>query len=122
MNAENLPQLVTSESDVFLPQDKERIAGYLDNAKAANTKKAYQSDWADFEHWCAGRGFAPLPATSACVALYLTKLAARCKVSTVKRRLVSINQAHTATGFTPPTASYGVRETMKRIRRTHAPS
>ena len=34
--------------------------------------RAYRSDWAIFESWCATRGLAPLPATPMTTAAYLT--------------------------------------------------
>jgi hypothetical protein len=43
---------------------------YVRHAKAANTGKAYQSDWASFEKFCQGGKVASLPAAPATVASY----------------------------------------------------
>ena len=38
------------------------VLAAVDASTAANTKKAYRSDWARFTAWTTERGFAPLPA------------------------------------------------------------
>jgi site-specific recombinase XerD len=91
---------------------------YLAHAKAANTIRAYRSDWADFSGWCAERGFTSLPATPETVALYLTESARAVKTSTLQRRLSSISQAHQAAGHESPTRAYAVRMVWAGIRRT----
>jgi hypothetical protein len=48
----------------------------VDASTAANTKKAYVSDWARFTGWAAGRGFPALPAPGLVVAHYVTAAAA----------------------------------------------
>ncbi len=51
------------------------------------------------------------------MALYLTALAERCKVSTLQRRISAISQAHQAAQLDPPTRSLAVRTVMAGIRR-----
>lgn len=36
------------------PDDHERVARYMERASSAATLRAYRSDWAIFETWCAG--------------------------------------------------------------------
>jgi hypothetical protein len=48
---------------------------FTQNSKAANTRRAYQSDWRAFSGWCRKSGFRELPAQSEVVALYLSHLA-----------------------------------------------
>lgn len=90
----------------------EEVAGrakeYIGQAKAANTIKAYRSDWNHFVAWCQDQGLDSLPATPQTVALYLTALAeAGRKASTLQRRLSSISQAHQAAGYPSPTHDIG---------------
>ncbi len=93
--------------------------GYARNAKSANTKKAYRSDWRMFEAWCLFSGVVALPAQPEVVALYISALAKLGKrVSTITRILVSISQAHKLAEYPSPTSSAQVHEIMKGIRRT----
>jgi hypothetical protein len=45
-----------------------------ENAKAPNTRRAYESDWASWEEFCRAHDFVPLPADPEQVTLYLTQL------------------------------------------------
>lgn len=93
---------------------------YIQAAKAANTLRAYRSDWDHFTTWCEGQGFHPLPADPKTVALYISALAdAGRKTSTIRRRLAAISQAHQAAGHESPTRAAAVRETWKGICRKH---
>jgi len=42
----------------------------LHNAKSESTRRAYRSDWQDFERWCAPRGLAVMTADIGTVAAY----------------------------------------------------
>jgi integrase len=92
---------------------------YVQAAKAASTRRAYQTDWRDFQAWCEGSGLESLPAAPETVAFYLTALARRLKVSTLQRRISAISQAHQAAQRESPTKSIAVRTVMAGIRRTH---
>jgi integrase len=87
-------------------------------AKSRATLRAYRTDWAHFETWCAAHGADALPASPETVALYLTDLAAVARPSTLQRRVSSISQAHQAAGFDSPTRDALVRTTLTGIRRT----
>ncbi len=121
MEEHNLPDVISPLTDVFLQQAQDTAAEYAKKSKAENTWKAYQSDFADFTHWCSEHGVACLPATPETVAAYLAHLAPTRKVATIQRRVASISQAHTASGYETPTSSAAVKLTMQGIRRTHAP-
>jgi site-specific recombinase XerD len=90
---------------------------YIRSAKAANTVKAYQSDWAGFEAFCKGREVASLPAAPATVAAYAAEAAHRLKANTVERHLTAISQAHQLAGFPNPGEDKLVRTVMVGIRR-----
>ncbi len=67
-------------------------------SKAHNTLRAYKSDFKDFELFCAKHGFNSLPTDPKIVALYLTYLSKKFKISTLRRRLVSISMVHKLKG------------------------
>ena len=71
----------------------------LQSSKANNTVRAYKSDFNDFGLFCAQNGFKSLPSEPKIVSLYLTHLSTRdIKMSTLKRRLVSIGVIHKLKG------------------------
>ena len=90
---------------------------YARESKAANTRRAYRADWADFTAWCAAHALAALPAAPETVALYLPAQAAQRKPSTLARRLTAIAQAHKTAGHESPTAHPSVRQVVAGIRR-----
>ena len=70
---------------------KDETLRNLENSKAENTVRAYKSDFEDFGLFCAKNGFKSLPSEPKIVSLYLTFLSSKdVKISTIKRRLVSI--------------------------------
>lgn len=91
----------------------EQVAGYVADSLAANTRRAYLSDLAQFEGWGGS-----IPATAETVASYLATNASALSVATLVRRIASISKAHRARGLSSPTASELVRATMRGIRRT----
>ena len=58
--------LVTAEAEatvaVALSAMAAQARDYAQQAKSANTRRAYRSDWADFAVWCQAHGLAALPA------------------------------------------------------------
>jgi integrase len=102
---------------VSLQETIAQAKGYAEQAKAASTRRAYQSDWRDFSAWCELRSLLTLPAAPATLALYLSDLAERCKVSTLERRLATISQAHKAAHLETPTKAAEVRAVLQGIRR-----
>lgn len=97
----------------------EKVKGYISNAKSENTKKAYRSDWRDFELWCQANGLISLPASPATVAAYLSDKATSLKVSSLERRLVAIRQAHAISGHSFEKNNPCISETLKGIKNTH---
>src|SRR4051812_48019891 len=97
----------------------EQARGYLEQSKAANTRRAYASDWRAFTAWCDQHELPSLPSAPETVALYLTTHAGQRKVSTLQRHLVAISHAHAAAGVDSPTTSPTVRAVAAGIRRQH---
>ena len=70
----------------------------LKSSKANNTLRAYKSDFRDFGAFCAKHGLSSLPSEPKIIALYLTHLSKNSKISTIRRRLVSISIVHKLKG------------------------
>lgn len=93
---------------------------YIKEAKAAETRRGYRTDWKHFSEWCRHHARQALPASPETVALYLTACAQTAKASTLQRRLTSISQAHAAAAFSEsPTKTALVRSVFQGIRREH---
>jgi len=90
----------------------------LQSSKANNTVRAYKSDFNDFGLFCAQNGFKSLPTEPKIVSLYLTHLSTRdIKMSTLKRRLVSIGVIHKLKGYYLDTKHPIIIENMMGIKR-----
>jgi site-specific recombinase XerD len=90
----------------------------LKSSKANNTVRAYQSDFKDFGLFCAQNGFKSLPSEPKIVSLYLTYLSTKdSKISTLKRRLVSISVIHRLKGFYLDTKHPTIIENVMGIKR-----
>ena len=90
----------------------------LQSSKAANTVRAYKSDFKDFGLFCAQNGFKSLPSEPKIVSLYLTFLSTKdAKMSTLKRRLVSIGVIHKLKGFYLDTKHPSIIENIMGIKR-----
>ena len=90
----------------------------LKNSKAKNTIRAYKSDFRDFGLFCAQNGFKSIPSEPKIVSLYLTKLSTiDVKMSTIKRRLVSIGIIHRLKGHYLDTKHPSIVENLMGIKR-----
>ena len=90
----------------------------LQNSKAKNTIRAYKSDFNDFSLFCAQNGFKSLPSEPKIISLYLTHLSTKdAKMSTLKRRLVSIGVIHKLKGHYLDTKHPSVIENIMGIKR-----
>jgi len=90
----------------------------LKSSKATNTVRAYKSDFKDFCLFCAQNGFKALPSDPKIVSLYLTYLSTKDnKISTLKRRLVSIGVIHKLKGYYLDTKHPSIKENIMGIKR-----
>ncbi|MDA9889720.1 tyrosine-type recombinase/integrase [Candidatus Pelagibacter sp.] len=90
----------------------------LQSSKARNTIRAYKSDFSDFGLFCAQNGFKSLPSEPKVVSLYLTHLSTKdTKMSTLKRRLVSIGLIHKLKGHYLDTKHPAIIENIMGIKR-----
>ena len=97
---------------------KEETLLNLQNSKAKNTVRAYKSDFNDFGLFCAQNSFKSLPSEPKIVSLYLTYLSTKdVKISTLKRRLVSIGVIHRLKGHYLDTKHPSIIENIMGIKR-----
>ncbi len=90
----------------------------LRNSKSNNTVRAYKSDFKDFGLFCAKNGFKALPSEPKIISLYLTYLSTKeIKISTLKRRLVSIGMIHKLKGHYLDTKHPAIIENIMGIKR-----
>ena len=90
----------------------------LKSSKANNTIRAYKSDFKDFALFCAQNGFKSLPSEPKIISLYLTHLSTKeAKMSTLKRRLVSIGVIHKLQGHYLDTKHPSIIENIMGIKR-----
>jgi site-specific recombinase XerD len=97
---------------------KEETLLNLKSSKASNTVRAYKSDFNDFSLFCIQNGFKQLPSEPKVVSLYLTHLSTKeTKMSTLKRRLVSIGVIHKLKGHYLDTKHPSIIENVMGIKR-----
>ena len=89
----------------------------LRSSKAANTLRAYQSDFKDFSTFCVKNGLSSMPTEPKILALYLTHLSATSKFSTLKRRIASISVIHKMKGHYLDTKHPIIMENLHGIKR-----
>ncbi len=89
----------------------------LKNSKANNTLRAYKSDFKDFGAFCTRHGLNSLPTEPKIISLYLTDLSKKSKISTLRRRLVSISMVHKLRGHYLDTKHPVIIENLMGIKR-----
>ena len=95
----------------------EETLNNLKTSKANNTLRAYRSDYKDFAAFCAKHGFKSMPTDPKIVSLYLTHLSKTSKISTLRRRLVSIGVVHKLKGHYLDTKHPVIIENLMGIKR-----
>ena len=95
----------------------EETLNNLKTSKASNTLRAYRSDFRDFAGFCVKHGFKSMPSDPKIVSLYLTHLSKKSKISTLRRRLVSIGVVHKLKGHYLDTKHPVIIENLMGIKR-----
>jgi site-specific recombinase XerD len=104
-------------TDLKILQD-ETISN-LRSSKANNTLRAYKSDFKDFSLFCIKHNLQSMPSNPNTVSLYLTSLnKLDVKISTLRRRLVSIGVIHKLKGHYLDTKHPIIVENLLGIKRT----
>lgn len=100
--------------------DRSHIAAdrLAEAGRAAATRRAYASDWADFDRWCAEVGEMALPATPDSIARYLAERAATLKTATLERRLAALVDVHRQHGHGLDPKHPAIARVRAGIRRT----
>ena len=107
-----------SEINLDIKKLHEETILNLQSSKADNTVRAYKSDFKDFGLFCGQNGFKSLPTEPKIVSLYLTHLSTKnVKMSTLKRRLVSIGVIHKLKGYYLDTKHPSIIENIMGIKR-----
>ena len=84
-------------TDLKILQDE--TINNLKSSKSQNTLRAYKSDFRDFSLFCIKHGLQSMPSNPNTVSIYLTNLSkSQAKMSTLRRRLVSIGVVHKLKG------------------------
>ncbi len=96
----------------------EETLNNLKTSKSNNTLRAYKSDFKDFGSFCSNHGFNSLPTEPKIVALYITHLSKNSKISTLRRRLVSISMVHKLKGHYLDVKHPIIIENLMGIRRS----
>lgn len=107
----NLPALMEAEMQAAI--------NFALAEKSPATRRAYQSDFKQFEAYCARRDLTAVPATTNTTAAYLAYLATEgLRPSSIQRAAAAIRYAHRLAGHEAPTSAETVKATMRGIRRT----
>ena len=95
----------------------EETLNNLKTSKSNNTLRAYKSDFKDFGSFCVKHDFNSMPTDPKIVSLYLTYLSKKSKISTLRRRLVSIGVVHKLKGHYLDTKHPIIIENLMGIKR-----
>ena len=112
INSNDMNELATDLKSLH-----EETLNNLKSSKANNTLRAYKSDFKDFGAFCVKHGFDSLPTEPKIVSLYLTHLSKNLKMSTLRRRLVSIGIVHKLKGHYLDTKHPVIIENLMGIKR-----
>jgi site-specific recombinase XerD len=86
-------------AEAIQPDDERPDPAHVAASMAANTRRAYDSDWRAWAAWCAATETVVLPAPPRQLVRYLEGLAAGgLKMSSVRRRLAGIARVHRLAG------------------------
>ena len=110
--------VVLNSNNTLSKRNNAEVRRLVLDARAPNTRRAYRSDWKDFEGFCLQANLASMPAAPGCVALYLVELRDRgLKLSTIRRRLAAISTAHKMANVDNPARIQLVSDCLKGIAR-----
>ncbi len=97
-----------------------RAETYARTADAANTLRAYRSDWIHYASWCEAHGFVCAPAAPETVGAYLADMATTLSPATLRRRLAAIGKMHRYNTLPWDPADQAIQRPLRGILRAHA--
>ncbi len=109
---------IACKIDTNIETIKNKALHFISNSKSANTLRAYKSDWKQFEKWCLVHKMISLPASSQTLVLFITHLSGSYKVSSIRRKVACLSEAHRMAGVQNSVHSNIVEETLKGISRS----
>ena len=110
---------VAARADNALKTAIDRARDYAEAAHAPATRRAYRVSWHNFTSYCLAHGFDALPASPQTVALWVTSLAERAKIATIRLSLAAISQKHREMGLESPTTLDMVHRIVRGVARTN---
>ncbi len=112
------PPALRLATDLKDPEARETFE-FAALADAPNTQRAYLADWKHFIAWCKKRNKSPLPVDPDSLAQYVRFCGEKLQLnmSTVRRRLSAITEAHKRNSYPSPCGEWIVTNTMRRLRR-----
>ena len=109
---------IACKIDTNIESIRHKALHFISNSKSPNTLRAYKSDWKQFEKWCFANEMVSLPSSPQTVVFYITHLSGSYKVSSIKRKVACLSEAHRMSGMKNPVHSNIVEETLKGVSRT----
>lgn len=106
-------------SNPFAAEALAAARGYALASLAAETRRAYATDWEDWAAWCQQAACPPLPADPRAVAAYLAALAPRYSRAALQRRLAAIAHAHRLKEIEWSSGHAAIRTVLRGIARQH---
>lgn len=100
IDARLAPDQVVPEASEAYQRALDRASTLESAAWSAETQRAYQSDWVQFERYCAWHGLEALPAAPDTVRAFVAHQfdVEKKKPSTIRRRIIAIRMVHKAFG------------------------
>lgn len=95
----------------------DNILAKFDGAFAANTIRAYRSDFIQYEKWCLKHDNKSIPATAELMASYVDYLSHNAKSATIRRRINSLGTVLNLSKNNDPTKEPEVVLALKRMHR-----
>lgn len=109
---------LTNRPTDIIPADLVEAAQDLfAHARSRRTIETYDQSWRAFVAWARGRDLQPLPATPSTVIAYIVDHETKLAVSTIRKNLVAVTQAHRAKGLESPVTTEPVRLALKGLAR-----
>ena len=109
---------IACKIDTSIETIRNKALHFISNSKSANTLRSYKSDWKQFEKWCLANELNALPASPQTVVFYITHLSGAYKVSSIRRKVACLSEAHRMAGVQNPVHSIIVEDTLKGVSRT----
>ena len=99
----------------------QRLQQILEQAEAWNTRKAYRSDWREFEAFAIEKDFLPVPASAELLLAFIAHLdQLGRRISTIQRKVYAISKAHQLLKAANPVHDPVVKRVLKGLRRKGA--